>query len=52
MKEVLKRFNIADAKPVNVPLGGPFKLLEAHISTTENDKALMSEVHMHQLSIA
>ena len=40
----MKRFNIADAKPVNVPLGGHFKLSEAQILTTKDEKALMSEV--------
>ena len=44
MKKVLKRFNMADAKPVNVPLGGHFKLSEAQTPTTEDEKALMSEV--------
>jgi len=50
LKKVLKRFNMADAKPVNVPLRGHFKLLEAisssrrHTLTTEDEKALMSEV--------
>jgi len=35
---------MADAKPVNVPLGGHFKLLEAQTLTIEDEKALMSEV--------
>ena len=26
VEKVLKRFNMSDAKPVNVPLGGHFKL--------------------------
>jgi len=44
VKKVLKRFNMAYAKPVNVPLGGHFKLSEAQTPTTEDEKALMSEV--------
>ena len=44
MKKVLKRFNMADAKPMNVPLKSYFKLSEVHIPMTENEKALMSEV--------
>jgi len=35
---------MADAKPVNVSLGGHFKLSEAQTLTTEDEKALMSEV--------
>jgi len=35
---------MSDAKPVNVPLGGHFKLSKALAPTTENEKALMSEV--------
>jgi len=30
VEKVLKRFNMLDAKPVNVPLGGHFKLSKAH----------------------
>jgi len=41
---VLKRFNTTDANPVNVPLGGHFKLSKAQTPTTEDEKALMSEV--------
>ena len=44
MEKVLKRFNISDVKHVNVPLGGHFKLSKAHAPTTEDEKALMSEV--------
>ena len=44
VKKVLKRFNMSDAKPVNVPLGGYFKLSKAQAPTTEDEKALMSEV--------
>jgi len=44
MKKVLKKFNMADAKPVNVLLGGHFKLSEAHTPTTKDEKALISEV--------
>ena len=41
---MLKRFNMADAKPVNVPVGGYFKFSEAQTPMTENEKAFMSEV--------
>ena len=44
VNKMLKRFNMADAKPVNVSLGGQFKLSEAQTLTTEDEKALMSEV--------
>ena len=44
MKKVLKRFNMSDAKPVSIPLGGHFKLSKAHALTTEDEKVLMSEV--------
>jgi len=37
MKKVLKKFNMADAKPVNVLLGGHFKLSEAHTPTTKDE---------------
>ena len=33
-----------DAKPVNVPLGGHFKLSKAQELKTEDEKALMSNV--------
>ena len=35
---------MVDAKPVNIPLRGHFKLLKAQESKTENEKALMSKV--------
>jgi len=35
---------MVDAKRVNVPLGGHFKLSNAQAPTTEDEKALMSEV--------
>jgi len=44
VEKVLERFNMSDAKPVNVPLGGHFKLSKAQAPTTEDEKALMSEV--------
>ena len=44
VEKVLKRFNISDAKPVNVPLRGHFKLSKAHDPTTEDEKALLLEV--------
>jgi len=44
VKKVLKTFNMTNAKPVNVPLGDHFKLSEAQIPTTEDEKTLMSEV--------
>ena len=37
-------FNMTDAKPVNVPLKGHFKLSKGQTLTTEDEKALMSEV--------
>jgi len=46
MEKVLKRFNMLDVKPVNVQLECHFKLSKAQTSTTEDEKALMSE---HQL---
>ena len=42
MKKVLKRFNMTDIKPINVPLRCDFKLSE--VPTTEDENALMSEV--------
>jgi len=44
VEKVLKKFNISDAKPVNVPLGGQFKLSKAQAPTMEDEKALTSEV--------
>ena len=44
VKKVLKRFNILDAKPVNVPLEGYFKLSKAQTLSTKDEKALMLEV--------
>ena len=44
VKKVLKKFNIADAKPMNVSLIGDFKLSEAHTLMTEDKKTLMSKV--------
>ena len=35
---------MVDAKPVNVPLGGRFKLSKANALTAEDEKALMLEV--------
>jgi len=35
---------MTDAKLVNVPLGGHFNLSEAQTTTTEDEKALISEV--------
>ena len=43
-EKMLKRFNMSDAKPVNIPLRGHFKLSKAHAPTTEYEKALMSKV--------
>ena len=37
MKKVLKKFNMTDAKPMNVPLEGYFKLLEVQILMTEDE---------------
>ena len=34
VKKVLKMFNMVESKPVNDPLGGHFKLLEAQNLTT------------------
>ena len=44
VKKMLKRFNLADAKHVSVPLGGHFKLSEAQTPMTEDEKALISKV--------
>jgi len=35
---------MANVKPMNVPLGGYFKILETQTPTMEDEKALMSEV--------
>jgi len=43
-EEGAKRFNMIDAKLVNIPLGGHFKLSEAQTLITEDEKVLMSEV--------
>ena len=42
--EVLRRFNMVDAKPVNVPLGGQFRLSKGQESKTDYEKALMLKV--------
>ena len=39
-----EEFNMTDAKPMNVSLGGHFKLSTAQALTTEDEKAFMSEV--------
>ena len=44
VEKVLKRFNMSDAKHVNVPLGDHFKLLKAQAPTTKDKKVLISEV--------
>ena len=44
VKKMLKRFNMVDAKPVNILLEGHFKLSEAKTLTTEDEKALISKV--------
>ena len=44
MEKMLKMFNMSDAKPMNVPLGGHFKLSKAQTPMTEDEKTLMSEV--------
>ena len=44
VEKVLKRFNMTDAKLVNVPLGGHFKLSKTQASTMKDEKALMLEV--------
>jgi len=44
VEKALKRFNMLDAKYVNVPLGCHFKLLKAQAPITKDEKALMSEV--------
>jgi len=43
VEKVLKRFNMY-AKPVNILLEGHFKLSKVQTLTTEDEKALMSEV--------
>ena len=42
--KVLKRFNMADIKPVNIPLRGHFKLSKTQTPMTEDKKTLISEV--------
>ena len=42
-EEGAKRFNMIDAKLVNIPLGGHFKLSEAQTLITEDEKVLMSD---------
>jgi len=44
MKKVLKRFNMSYAKPMNVPLGGHFKLSKTQSLTTEDEKVLILKV--------
>ena len=44
IEKVLRRFNMVDVKPVNVPLGGHFKLSKAQEPKTEDEKALLSKV--------
>jgi len=44
IEKVLRRFNMVDVKPVNVPLGGHFKLSKAQEPKTEDEKAFMSKV--------
>ena len=44
IEKVLKRFNMEDANPVNIPLGGYFKLSKAQEPTSEDEKILMSNV--------
>ena len=44
VEKVLKRYNMSDAKPVNVPLGGHFNLSKAQTLTTKDENVLMSEV--------
>ena len=41
---MLKRFNMSNAKLVNVLFDGHFKPSKAHAPTMEDEKALMSEV--------
>jgi len=49
-KEVVEDITMSDAKLVNVPLGGHFKLSKAHALAMEDEKALMSKgCYMHQL---
>ena len=43
VEKVLKRFNMLDAKSVNVLLGGYFKPSKAHILTTGDENAFMSD---------
>jgi len=44
VEKVLNRFNMEDTKPVNVSLGGYFKVSKTQTLTREDKKALMSEV--------
>ena len=49
VEKVLKRFDIADAKPMNVPLRGHFKLSKEQALTMKNEKFSCRRCHMHQL---
>ena len=43
-ENVWKRFNMVDAKPVNILVRGHFKLSKAQEPKAEDDKALISKV--------
>ena len=43
VEKVPKKFNMSDAKPINVSLGH-FKLSKVQVPTTKDEKALISEV--------
>jgi len=49
VEKVLKRFDIADAKPVNVPLRSHFKLSNEQALTMKDEKFSCRRCHMHQL---
>ena len=44
IEKVLRRFNMVDAKHVNISLEGQFKLSKAPESKTKDEKALMSKM--------
>ena len=47
--EVLKRFNMSDAKPVNIMLGGHFKLSKHRFRRHKMRMLSCRRCHMHQL---
>ena len=48
IQEVLKRFNMHNAKPVSTPFASHFKLSKEMSSRTQEDMDYMFKFHMHQ----